>query len=221
MYESLCLKNLTPFNSLGSEEDLNHQKKLPPQEKMAISEVVRVCPWCQKNFQSRKRSQRFCSPACVREDNASISKLWKRLWPKIKYPNNGCWEWQGNKDKDGYGTLRWRGEQRTHRVAWTLFHGKIQRGLYVLHKCDNPSCVNPTHLFIGDAKLNASDMISKGRQRHPCGSVHHMAKLTENQVREIRRKYKAGTRQSELAIRFGIKYVTINHIVCRRTWKHI
>ena len=75
-----------------------------------------------------------------------------------------CWEWKGGKDRWGYGRKHMRGRQvALHRLAYSWANGAIPDGLSVLHSCDNPACVNPRHLFLGDAKANAEDMVNKGR----------------------------------------------------------
>jgi hypothetical protein len=91
--------------------------------------------------------------------------LHKRFMDKVKI-SLGCWEWQAAKLRRGYGQFGSGQGKRlilAHRMAWTLFVGKIPDGLCVLHKCDNPPCVNPNHLFLGTYKDNAEDMVAKNR----------------------------------------------------------
>lgn len=89
----------------------------------------------------------------------------ERFWSKVnKKTNSGCWEWTARKNDDGYGTIKINNKQcYSHRFSWQLFNGFILKGLFVLHKCDNPSCVNPDHLFLGTKKDNAKDRDNKGR----------------------------------------------------------
>ena len=93
-----------------------------------------------------------------------------RFWERVKgnYPDE-CWEWQGNKNEAGYGRFRMgkKGYIGAHRASYILNVGKIPEGKLVCHKCDNPGCVNPSHLFIGTHQDNTADMISKGRQYVP------------------------------------------------------
>lgn len=111
---------------------------------------------------------------------------------------------------------------RAHRVSWELAYGPIPDGRWVLHKCDNPGCVNPDHLFLGDAQTNEADKVSKDRQAK--GETVGAAVLTTNQVLEIRKLYRRGDRrasQAALARRFGVDQTTVGQIVRRFTWKHV
>lgn len=112
--------------------------------------------------------------------------------------------------------------KRAHRVAWRLVNGPIPEGMWVLHHCDNPSCVNPKHLFLGTPKDNAQDMIKKGRQGDNRGENAGGAKLTAEDVRAIRREYaRGGVTQRALARRYGVSKGSIWYIVNYGTWKHL
>ena len=124
---------------------------------------------------------------------------------------DGCWLYTGHRDPHGYGIIsegsRPRRNVRAHRLSWELHCGTIPEGFCVCHRCDNPGCVNPAHLFLGTQLDNISDMISKKRAtfqtkperlRH-LGSQHGNSKLTEETVREIRALYDGGLTQYELA----------------------
>lgn len=94
-------------------------------------------------------------------------------------PFHTCWEWRGAKDKDGYGKFtrkipktRKSTHHRAHRAAYTVFKGPIEEGMHVLHSCDNTSCCNPQHLFLGTNKDNMVDKIAKGRSNNPKGADH-------------------------------------------------
>lgn len=135
-------------------------------------------------------------------------------------PVTGCWNWQCDKDDKGYGRVRTgnRNQLKAHRVAWSLWNGEIPSGINCCHKCDNPSCVNPDHLFLGTDLENNHDMISKGRNVVLKGERHGMHKLTAEQVVEIRAS--TGTLMT-VASRYGVSFSTIALIKTRKTWKHI
>ena len=133
----------------------------------------------------------------------------------------GCWEWQKAKDRDGYGYCR------PHRKTWEIIHGIIPEGMCVCHTCDNPSCCNPEHLWIGTSKQNTTDRHSKGRTRGTFGKGDHhpRARLTETQVREIRSRVvivNGGTGNCrEVSEDFGIEMSAIWKIARRKRWKHV
>lgn len=131
-----------------------------------------------------------------------------------------CWLWRGHIDRCGYGKL---GIEPAHRVSCKLFRGEIPPGMYVLHKCDNPPCVNPAHLFVGTQLENMRDAMRKGRFRaDKRGEDHGNAKLTEDAVLVILNTdtSRRGVRR-ELAQRFGVCAGTIDAIKYGRTWKHV
>jgi hypothetical protein len=88
-----------------------------------------------------------------------------RFWVKVKQKVQ-CWEWTGCLNKNGYGTFNLKEETLVHRISYQIFHGKLEKNIQVLHKCDNPKCVNPDHLFVGTHSDNMKDKVSKGRSRH-------------------------------------------------------
>ena len=134
-------------------------------------------------------------------------------WFKSKYNinnKNGCWEWFGANDKRGYGRF---GDKPysivlAHRYSYTLKHGEIPNGMHLCHKCDNPKCVNPDHLFLGTAKDNYDDCKNKGRHSpppHPSGSGHPRSKLSQAQVKELRELYATGNySQRKLSALFNL-----------------
>lgn len=136
---------------------------------------------------------------------------------------NGCWLWSGHRSADGYGKLTiGRSAQLAHRVSWQLHHGPIPAGLRVLHRCDNPPCVNPDHLFLGTQADNVRDMHAKNRARKALWMASPFAKLTDDDVRAIRREY-AGRRvsQQSLATRFGVSQHLVSRIVRGTLWRHV
>ena len=142
-------------------------------------------------------------------------------WTDVKGPNE-CWPWKGSIKNGWHGQWRARDGsiELTHRAAWRLMKGPIPCGMFVLHKCDNPPCVNPTHLFLGTQSDNLKDMWAKGRGRPGVsrGENHGNAKLTADLVRDIRTSKESGV---EMARRLGLSKTTIFDIRKRRSWKHI
>ncbi|WP_370196517.1 HNH endonuclease signature motif containing protein [Aurantimonas sp.] len=137
-------------------------------------------------------------------------------------PNSGCWLWSGPvfKLRGGYGcfTMRPAGiiQHRAHRVSWTLYRGEIPEKAHVLHKCDNPLCVNPDHLFLGDQPGNMADKVGKSRQDR--GETHGMAKLTEDQAKSI---IADDRRLIEIAADYGVSVPTVSDIRRGYSWKHL
>ena len=127
---------------------------------------------------------------------------------------SSCWLWVGPKNKGGYGKLCFRGNKTatSHRVAYELFKGKIDEGFLVCHKCDNPPCVNPDHLFLGTIADNKEDQLQKDR-----GGV----KLKAKDVIKIRKLYENDIGSALIARLFNVTCGTISSIAKRRIWKHI
>ncbi len=150
-----------------------------------------------------------------------------QFWSKVKKPLEGCWLWTGStaKERGGYGTTYFNQKMwRSHRLAWFLVKGSIPKGKYVLHKCDNPPCVNPDHLWVGTQSDNMQDMHNKGRHPspgQPPGEDHAMAKLTDQQVRDIHRRVEGGERQDQIAKAYKVCVDTVEFIARGRTWRHL
>jgi hypothetical protein len=147
----------------------------------------------------------------------------ERRLQKYKILENGCWHFLGSKDKDGYGVFGYgRGKQlRAHRASFE-FHKKTSAvGLLVCHSCDNPSCINPDHLFLGNPKDNTQDMIKKGRKANCQGSNHPLAKLSVLDIVLIKQYRSTGKKLKEIADQFGVTFQTISEICRGKTWKHL
>ncbi len=149
-------------------------------------------------------------------------RLSDRFWSKVE-KSEGCWLWVGHRNKAGYGKLR-NGSQHkyllAHRASWLLAHGELPDELLVCHKCDNPPCVRPDHLFLGTDADNQRDMMRKGRKVVPpqYGERNPRAKLTAEQVIEIRRRYAEGETQTKLGMEYGVSQAAIGYIVRGEHW---
>jgi hypothetical protein len=147
---------------------------------------------------------------------------------------DACWPWAGPRDSNSYGQLWWEGRLRlAARVMLELQGHLFQRGECALHRCDNPPCVNPQHLFVGTHKDNSDDMIAKGRdakaygdangsrkhrERMPRGEGHHGAKFTNQEVAEILASRESG---ASIARRYGVHRSCVNRIRSGVTWRHL
>lgn len=156
---------------------------------------------------------RYC-PLCTLEFRVG-AKIDKSAGP------DACWPWKGAiTAQHGYGCVQ-VGRGRVvgaHKLAWTFANGPVPDGLCVLHKCDNRPCCNPAHLFLGTKKENSAD--AKAKDRHARGERNKRNKLTEVQVREVRRDW-TGKNVHELAGRYQVNVGTIYAIAFGRTWSHV
>ena len=182
--------------------------------------MFKKCLACKKLFELPvKRFQegegKYCSLSCktvgydlFRED---------RFWKNVKKTEN-CWNWIGAEGGSGYGMFS-RKKYLSHRYSYELHKGKIPKGLWVLHHCDNKKCVNQKHLFLGTVQDNVADLVMKGKQSK--GEDRYNVKLTENSVKDIRKRYKVGETLSELARCFEVTVQCISLVVKKINWKHI
>jgi hypothetical protein len=146
-----------------------------------------------------------------------------KFWLFVDQPSpDACWEWQGKRYQNGYGCFakQDRGEL-AHRVAYRLEVGDPGQ-LMVCHRCDNRSCVNPRHLFLGTARDNILDAAKKHRLRPARGEQAGKSKLSTDDVQQIRRLYAAGVcKQRELAERYSVSTKQVSVIVNRKQWAHL
>lgn len=187
-----------------------------------------ICEGCQAEFVPtghRPERRRFCSPDCTRayarscREAKTVETTARRFWQRVaKSDDASCWEWRGYRNPHGYGQASYLSRVRlSHRIAFMLSSGTtIPRGMYVLHRCDNPACCNPGHLFLGNQQANIDDARQKGRLKNPT-----QMKLDAKTASDIRRKYGAGQRPRDLAVEYGVTAQMICAIGNRRAWRHI
>ncbi|MGV2383709.1 MAG UNVERIFIED_CONTAM: HNH endonuclease [Thermobifida fusca] len=154
----------------------------------------------------------------------------QRLLDKSQWTATGCLEFTGARTNDGYGKSfigsRSDGSRtsvRVHRLAWAAVNGPIPEGVMVCHRCDNPPCFNPDHLFLGTASDNTADMVSKRRHRYVPhrGSANGRTRLTVEAVREIRALASTGRSCRSIAREFGVAPGTVSSIVRHVNWKWV
>ena len=135
--------------------------------------------------------------------------------------DTGCWDWMKYKNVKGYGVVGVRKKSLlAHRFSYSMFVGEIPRGAFVCHTCDNPSCVNPAHLFIGNNQDNMDDMRAKGRS--PKGVQRLNAVLSDDEIRTIRHCWSVGAgTQREIGYAFGLNCGQVHAIVHNKIWKHV
>lgn len=210
---------------------------------MFISTRMSTCTWCGTETSNR----RFCSIKCNVTHRHRSVPIEERFWSFVE-KKGSCWEWTGGRDWDGYGIFSVRGKSvRAHRMAYSLAHGEEMPSVMVLHRCDNPPCCNPEHLWIGTALDNARDAVSKGRtatgdrsgarlyperlrrgpmpprapETRPRGSKHANAKLTEDKVIEIFRRIRLGDVQRAIAREYCVSTSTVSLLLQRKIWAHV
>lgn len=162
------------------------------------------------------------------------ARFWAKVdrdGPTVRADLGPCWIWKAARYRHGpknnlhYGKFGIDGKtHRTHRVSWEINHGAPPSGAMVLHKCDVALCVRPDHLYLGTQLDNVRDCIQRGRdRRNPIRGARHVnAKLSESDVRAIRRRYAAGgVTKTALGIEFGVSRRLIGHIICRKQWRHL
>ena len=200
--------------------------------------------WNQTGQSLRYNTDRACVLCrCPNYDHPRHISFEQRFWSRVNKcsSSSGCWLWSRQRDQLGHGKIK-QGQTSlmAHRVAWELTNGKIPDGMQVLHHCDNPSCVNPCHLFLGTNADNVADKVAKNRQaqgkkhsacmretlqqyceRIPRGEQRGTAKLTAPQVLALRKEQQEGKTQRFLAQKYGLSQPTVWAILNRKTWTHI
>lgn len=207
-------------------------------ETMRLSSRTAKCLACGKEFfikQVVKGKNRFCSRACV--DTQRQGTVEERFWSKVERGPD-CWNWRGTIRENGYGVFSLKTNKSrftsAHRTAWLISGFEIPEGMCVLHRCDNRKCVRPDHLFLGTSADNNQDRARKGRSasgvNHPFnkrpetikrGSLHPMAKWTEDDVLKILALLRSGENQSYISRTLGIPRGIVNQISRGKAWRHV
>ena len=201
---------------------------LRPQLCPHTSGPKRFCTQCVREYHRKSRQR-------LRDARGPRQTEEQRFWSKVSLQSSPevCWEWRGLCNYFGYGLFN-VGKQciRAHRYAYALQHGPIPFGLLVLHHCDNPPCVNYSHLFLGNHADNSHDAQAKGRlaqgdnhrtrkNRYWEGEKNPSAILKESQVIEILQLIKAGVSSKEIQKVFSLSPAHVCNIKHRRIWKNI
>ena len=148
-----------------------------------------------------------------------MNKQWNQIFDSKTVENNGCLEFLNYKDPNGYGRISFQGEVwLAHRLSYLLHFGEIPSGLFVCHHCDNPSCVNPKHLFLGTNADNMADMVNKGRAARNYGEADGRAVLSEKDALNIREDERL---LREIADDYGVTVTQIARVKSKKAWEHL
>jgi hypothetical protein len=222
----LCQQCQKPFTVSPSASTSKYCSRicqgLARKESRAVSWACEVCGKTAVLPQYRAKKKRFCSHTCFSaQRKATPEKFWARV--DMSGGPDACWPWQGRYAHSGHGQVTWYMQSLgAHRIAFLLTYGPTPDGLQTLHRCNNPPCCNPAHLYAGTPKDNVDDRTAEGyhKQRTPRGEQHALSKLTVEQVLEIRQCQGIETTVA-VAKRYGVAPITISHVWKRNTWKHV
>ena len=185
--------------------------------------ITPTCGFCGATLPTGKKV--YCNRTCYNGARGSSQPMGERFSMRIQWTST-CWLWTGQK-VEGYGVFRLYPPHRmlrikAHRLSWIIHNGPIPEGLCVLHRCDNPPCVNPDHLFLGTDADNMRDRFEKGRYyMNVRGDDHPRSKMTAEKVIEMRLRYANGETIKDLSLAFVMSWVQTRDILKRRAWKHV
>jgi len=195
------------------------------------------CETCGKGFISKKTSKnwvgKFCSVSCRVAAKSWLKNrlIWKNLTDSEKLKimkkrfeshvvkKDGCWGWKSTIHHSGYALIKLEKQIGAHVASWIIHNGQIPKEMCVCHKCDNPVCSNPDHLFLGSHKDNSQDMVKK--KRHSFGEKNFFSKLHEDDVIKIKELLDNKISCAEISRRFNVTQGCVHHIKSGKTWKHI
>lgn len=199
--------------------------------KYKCSKLIKKCLQCNIEFKFYKllykKDPNFCSLICKKmwhkTPENKIEQLKKALDRNTIKNQEECWGWKGTVSPNGYGRIWFAGKViNASRASWFVHYGLIyNKKLCVLHKCDNPICSKPDHLFLGTNKDNTRDMIKKGRKRGPKGIEVHTAKLNEEKVKQIKELLKQKMSLKYICEKFEISMTSVIYINQNKIWKHV
>jgi hypothetical protein len=193
----------------------------------SITEPRKLRVYCRKcgtlftgYLRRKNQPPKYCSPLCYRAYHRENKTFNAHYFFRRIHKTDTCWLWTGHLNAKGYGVIAYKGKSfLAHRLSWILEHGDIDKGQFACHRCDNPACVNPAHLFLSDQKGNMADMVAKGRSPKMKGTMNGRAKLTPEKAAKLRARYAAGgIGLRRLAADFGISLTQTSRVVKGSHW---
>jgi len=187
-----------------------------------MSALFKECIECGTRFYKGSCGMRWFSQAQCCSNACKAERQLARAWAAVDRPKDPalCWLWTGGRGTGGYGVFGRVGtDRKAHREAWRREFGEIPAGLCVLHRCDTPLCIRPSHLFLGTKQENNMDRDKKGRTAR--GSRGGNSRLDDGRVGKIKKLLASGISQAEAARIFGVGSSTVGEIARGNTWKHV